>query len=149
MKRGTISPKRKAALQKKLERLGMRFARMQGVIPPRRRQKESVVDVILADGREMDRIKKKSGLADGKKHPYGTDVLSFPEPSGFPHPDHKGIFLGDIYLNEEIFMGDPERGLALFIHGFLHLLGYDHIKKRDTIVMEGLEKRLLRKLKSF
>ena len=31
----------------------------------------------------------------------------------------------------------------VWIHGLLHLLGYDHIKNRDYFKMNNIEKRLL------
>lgn len=34
----------------------------------------------------------------------------------------------------------------LVIHGILHLLGYDHIKKQDAVIMEKLEVQILAKL---
>ena len=112
-----------------------------------------VVDIFLVSPQEMREIKQEFLIAKqgGKRISRSKiiDVLAFPEPSGFPHPDREGIFLGYIYLNEEIFMDDPDRGIVLFIHGFLHLLGYDHTRKRDTIRMERLEDKLLRELKSF
>jgi ssRNA-specific RNase YbeY (16S rRNA maturation enzyme) len=35
----------------------------------------------------------------------------------------------------------------LLLHGALHLLGYDHIKKADVVEMQVLEARLLKKIK--
>lgn len=149
MKREILSLKRKEILQKRLERLGMRFARIQGIVPLRRRQKEPIVEVILTGGRELDRMKRMSGLAEkNSSASYGTDVLAFPEPKNFPHPDRGGIFLGEVYVNQEIFEEDPERGASLFIHGFLHLLGYDHRCKCDRIVMKKLEDLLFKSFNS-
>ena len=70
------------------------------------------------------------------------NVLSFPHPPGVPRPDHAGQFLGEIYLNPLYIrkQGDDVRVMA--IHGLLHLLGYDHVRKRDIMEMERIEKRL-------
>jgi probable rRNA maturation factor len=35
----------------------------------------------------------------------------------------------------------------LLVHGFLHLLGYDHQKEKEAIKMERLEKRILKSLR--
>jgi probable rRNA maturation factor len=82
-----------------------------------------------------------------------TNVLSFPafplEPGGRP-----GSMLGDIILAEETLqrealdLGKPfEDHLShLLVHGFLHLLGYDHMTDEEATVMEGLEIRILAEL---
>lgn len=99
-----------------------------------------------------------------------TNVLSFKEPNNFPHPEferrtmrtkrgqtQKLTPLGEIYLNAELYGRDAERRgkfqrksalsprlSALLVHGLLHLLGYNHKKKRDRIKMEKMEQRLLK-----
>jgi len=79
----------------------------------------------------------------GKDRP--TDVLSFPGPGG-----EQG--LGDILISVETAERNARRaghGLAreldvLALHGFLHVLGYDH--ETDDGAMERLERRLRRRL---
>ncbi len=79
-----------------------------------------------------------------------TNVLSFPAPpSGGERP-----FLGDIALAFETIAAEARaegkpfaHHLAhLCVHGFLHLLGYDHIRKQDAHVMEAAEREILRRL---
>ena len=78
-----------------------------------------------------------------------TDVLSFP--SRGPEIPGQPRLLGDIALGYETALRDAEimsRPFEahvghLLIHGFLHLLGYDHIEPKDASVMEPLETRLL------
>ena len=44
----------------------------------------------------------------------------------------------------EIFLNAQERDLPhLFVHGCLHLLGYDHKNDKDATYMERLERKLL------
>lgn len=76
------------------------------------------------------------------------NVLSFPAPKGFPRPDVKkgSKALGEIYLNPEYIEKNGENLVFMLIHGFLHLLGYDHKRKNDRIIMEKKEQQLLKKL---
>jgi probable rRNA maturation factor len=83
----------------------------------------------------------------GKDKP--TNVLSFPAPavSGLPGPRP----LGDIVLaRETVAMEAAADGKPLdhhirhlVVHGFLHLLGYDHETDADADRMEGLETEVL------
>lgn len=105
------------------------------------------IDVLFTDDAEMQALNKQWRGFDKP-----TDVLSFPaegpgEP-GQPPP------LGDIALGFETTMKDAdamgrpaEAHVAhLLIHGFLHLLGYDHIEPADAAVMEKLEAEILAEL---
>lgn len=79
-----------------------------------------------------------------------TNVLSFP--SG--NPGGHGPFIGDIVLAQQTIAREANaehkpfaHHLAhLAVHGFLHLLGYDHENLKDAAVMERLERRILRRL---
>jgi probable rRNA maturation factor len=77
-----------------------------------------------------------------KKDKNGAFVFEFTS-DHFPHPETKKIQLGEIYLNSDILNKSPERVAPLLLHGILHLLGYDHIKKSDAPEMEALEKKIL------
>jgi probable rRNA maturation factor len=103
--------------------------------------KGSSFDIFLLDNRSMTRLKAR--FIKKKTEP---NVLSFPEPAYFPHPETKKRYLGEIYLNNDILTSSPERAKVLLLHGILHLLGYDHVKKADIAKMESLEKSLLAKL---
>lgn len=71
-----------------------------------------------------------------------VDVLAFPA-KDFPSPEHPTKYLGEVYINAALARRDFPRARFLLIHGILHLLGYRHERKRDTIVMERLEQELL------
>lgn len=76
----------------------------------------------------------------GKDTP--TNVLSFPMEGPINVP-----MLGDIVLSRETIVGEARRQgkktthhlTHLIIHGFLHLLGYDHIDDKNAAKMEALE----------
>jgi probable rRNA maturation factor len=84
----------------------------------------------------------------GKDKP--TNVLSFPAAEIVRN---KG-FLGDIIMSFETLQreaqdqGKPlaQHALHLFVHGLLHLLGFDHETEADAQVMESLEKKILLEL---
>ena len=76
-----------------------------------------------------------------------TDVLSFAA-------DDDKEELGDMVIciprakkqaREKHYPFEKELAMLL-VHGFLHLLGYDHEKKKEAEVMEGLEGKILNKL---
>lgn len=53
---------------------------------------------------------------------------------------------GEIFLNAGLPTQAGENDLRyLFVHGSLHLLGYDHKKNKDAEKMENLEKKILNK----
>lgn len=79
-----------------------------------------------------------------------TNVLSFPVMPLRPR-DMPGPMLGDIIFALETISGEAvsldipfdDHLTHLLVHGFLHLLGYDHQDERDAETMEGLETRIL------
>jgi rRNA maturation RNase YbeY len=77
------------------------------------------------------------------------NVLAYPALLDFPRPDLTAPPLGEIYLNPEYITEHGEDFEYMLIHGFLHLLGYDHITKSDRMKMEKQERTLLRKLRSI
>jgi rRNA maturation RNase YbeY len=89
-----------------------------------------------------DAVKALNAQWRGKDKP--TNVLSFPA------PETAGT-LGDIALAYETCAREAdEQGKSLkdhathlLVHGFLHLLGYDHEADDDAAEMEGLEKEIL------
>lgn len=81
----------------------------------------------------------------GRKKEF--NVLSYPTAKSFPHPDLIKVRpLGEIYLNPEYIFRQQEDLTQMVIHGLLHLLGYDHLKKSDRIEMEKKEEKLYEQL---
>lgn len=73
------------------------------------------------------------------------NVLAYEAPRYFPRPDIAGKPLGEIYLNPQYIVEHGEDFDLMLVHGFLHLLGYDHKARRDRIKMEERENALLKK----
>ena len=86
--------------------------------------------LLLSNNKNIKKLNKK--FRDKNKP---TDILSFP----LSHKTSikKDTYLGDIIISFNYMNKDKEKRLfkttviKTFIHGFLHLLGFDHIKDRD------------------
>ncbi len=82
-----------------------------------------------------------------------TNVISFP----FMEYAGKEFILGDIIIcplvakKQATKEGNDFRQYIAFliIHGFLHLLGFDHIKEEDRIIMEKKEEEIFKKINNF
>ena len=81
-----------------------------------------------------------------------TDVLSFPNLSSvdLKKKTNTEIYLGDIALNYEVInrrSKDSNFNLEfdkMWIHGYLHLLGYNHKKFKDYKIMKKTEDKILK-----
>jgi len=79
-----------------------------------------------------------------------TNVLSFPTKQTTDEPPH----LGDVVLAYETIAREASAACRPFahhvahlaVHGFLHLLGYDHERDVAAEAMERLERKILRRL---
>ena len=102
--------------------------------------------ILLTGNKEIKFLNKKF-----RKKNKATDVLSFPyykktELQNFKKTEE--IYLGDIILNLQMiqkknFIKNFDR---LWIHGFLHLLGYKHYFNKDFNKMNTLEKKIFNKI---
>ena len=84
-----------------------------------------------------------------------TNVLSFPEPDDVPvnreAVDEGPEFVGEIAIafetteREAKELGIPflDHLTHLFVHGVMHLLGYDHETESDAVEMEAMESAIL------
>jgi probable rRNA maturation factor len=101
------------------------------------------LSVLLSDNKNIKKLNKK--FRNKNKH---TDILSFP--FGSKPFKKKEIYLGDIIISYE-YMNKPrtqtifqfkKKILKIFIHGFLHLLNYDHVKLKDFKKMDKEENKI-------
>lgn len=109
------------------------------------------VSILWTDDAEMAQLNSQFRQKDG-----ATNILSFPafdnlRDSG-PDTQHKPpLFLGDMALGFETLSREAtenqrpiEHHLAhLFLHGLLHLAGFDHQEQAEAEKMEALEIQLL------
>lgn len=85
-----------------------------------------------------------------------TDVISF---ANIDSDDYdylcEDVNLGDIFINVDRVKSQAKKYghsikrefVFLFIHGFLHLLGYDHMEKEDEEIMFALQDKIIGELK--
>ena len=100
--------------------------------------------VFLTNNKTMKELNKKFR---NKNKP--TDVLSFPFNNKIKHK--KNIYLGDIAISYEIVNKRSKNSNfflefdKMWVHGYLHLLGHDHKKKKDSKKMKKIENLILNK----
>lgn len=107
--------------------------------------KSGSVSLLLGDDASVADLNRQFRGKDGP-----TNVLSFPATPGMSEPG----FLGDIALAAETIVEQAQfqgkkfehHAAHLVVHGFLHLIGYDHEKPADADVMEARERAILTSL---
>ena len=107
-------------------------------------------NVIIVDNPKIHEINKEYRGIDRE-----TDVISFAleDDKSFNRTDFR--ILGDIYISlDRVISQSIEYGHSfkrelffLALHGLLHLLGYDHMKKEDEVVMFGKQDEILNRYK--
>ena len=133
------------AWSKRLRNKNLFFQKICNAFPEKYRfsNKEISFTLLLSNNKN---IKKLNKIFKNKNK--STDVLSFPFYKKIKIS--KKTYLGDIIISYN-FMNKPksqnlklfkEKVVKTFIHGFLHLLGFDHIKNKDYIKMLKEEERI-------
>ena len=116
-----------------------------------------IMTITFTTPEEIRKINKKYRKID-----KATDVLSFPmfekdeldekiKNGDFPYED----VLGDVIISiekvreqAEEYGHSFERELSyMLVHGFYHLMGYDHIEEEDKKIMRPKEEKILNELK--
>ncbi len=101
--------------------------------------KDSRFSIIFINDKEMSELNYKYY----KKVYTTTDVLSFP--SSIENE------LGDIFISVEQAKKQAREGSLvefsfLFIHGFLHLLGYNHEEKNEKEIMFTIQNNVMNEI---
>ena len=115
--------------------------------------KNLYINVVLTNPVNIRKMNKEYRNIDKE-----TDVLSFPMFEKGELEKRKDLnqdILGDIVISidrvkeqSEEYGHSFERELAyMAVHGFYHLMGYDHIEENDKNIMRQKEENILEKLK--
>ena len=120
----------------------------------------ATVDTDVADAELAVMLTDDSGIRTLHSNWRGidkpTNVLSFPalQPTAPPGDDDPPRMLGDIAIAYETLRREADEEAKPFdhhlshlvVHGFLHLIGYDHETDEEAEVMEALEREILAQL---
>lgn len=107
--------------------------------------KDSIMSIIIVDNKTIHEINKQYRNIDRE-----TDVISFALEEGETIEEPVKT-LGDIYISiDKVYEQAKEYNHSvkrelffLVTHGFLHLLGYDHMNKEDEEKMFSLQEKIL------
>ena len=135
---------------KKIKKTDVFFNSLVRVFPKKYRfiKKKVALTILLSNNKNIKKLNKKF-----RNKNKSTDVLSFPSEQKLNIK--KSPYIGDIVVSYE-FMNKPKvlntiefksKVAKIFIHGFLHLLGYDHIKLKDFKVMLIEEEKIYQTIK--
>ncbi len=106
-----------------------------------RRLQGKEIDIYFVDDEEMRKLNKRYLGRDS-----ATDILTFP--NSFSEAPGLGELVIDLETIKKKGLKEEQLELTkLFIHGLLHLLGYDHINTKERKKMTTQEKELLAKVK--
>ena len=110
------------------------------------KNKNITFTILLTNSLKIKKLNKKF-----RKKNKPTDVLSFPyfSSKNFKSVKEKKIYIGDIAVSYEVIYSRSNKNNFIlefdkvWIHGLLHLVGYNHIKNKDYFKMNKFEKRIL------
>tara|TARA_B110000238_G_scaffold121109_1_gene131148 strand:+ start:32 stop:502 length:471 start_codon:yes stop_codon:yes gene_type:complete len=119
---------------KKIKKPNIFFNSLMQVFPKKYRfiKKKVSLTILLSNNKNIKKLNKKF-----RNKNKSTDILSFPSEEKLNIK--KSPYIGDIVVSYD-FMNKPKalstlefkrKVTKIFIHGYLHLLGYDHIKLKD------------------
>ena len=135
---------------KKIKKPHFFFNSLAKVFPRKYRfiKKKVSLTILLSNNKKIKKLNKKF-----RNKNKSTDILSFPSEKKINIK--KSTYIGDIIISYE-FMNKPKalsnlefknKITKIFIHGFLHLLGYDHIKLKNFKKMLIEEEKIYQTIK--
>jgi probable rRNA maturation factor len=109
------------------------------------KNKNLTFTILLTNSLKMRKLNKKF-----RKRNKSTDILSFPAFSKkkLKFIKEKTIYIGDLATSYEIINSRSKKNFLIefdkvWVHGLLHLIGYDHVKNKDYYKMNKIEKRIV------
>ena len=110
------------------------------------KDKNITFTILLTNSLNMKKLNNKF-----RNRNTSTDVLSFPflSSNNLKFLKQKKIYIGDIAVSYEIINSSSKKKNfflefdKVWVHGLLHLIGYNHIKNKDYFKMNRIEKRIL------
>ena len=138
------------AWSKKLKNKDLFFKKVCKAFPKKYKfsNKNVSFTLLLSNNKNIKKLNK-----DFRNKNKSTDVLSFPLEKKIKIS--KITYLGDIIISYD-YLDKPryqdlklfkEKVIKIFIHGFLHLLGFDHINNKDYFKMLKEENLLFESVK--
>ena len=108
--------------------------------------KKITFTILLTSSLNMKKLNKKF-----RNQNKSTDVLSFPflPSNNLKFTKRKKFYIGDVAISYETINSRSKKNNFLlefdkvWIHGLLHLIGYDHVKNKDYYKMNRIEKRII------
>jgi len=114
-------------------------------IVPLFKNKNIIFTILLTNTLRIKKLNKKFRNLN-----KSTDILSFPffSKKNLKSIKYKKIYIGDIAASYEIINKRNKNNFLLefdrvWIHGLLHLIGYDHKKNKDYSKMNKIEEKIL------
>ena len=110
------------------------------------KNKKITFTILLTNSINMKKLNNKF-----RKQNKSTDVLSFPffSLNNLKFMKEKKFYIGDIATSYEIINSRSKKNDFIsefdkvWVHGLMHLVGYDHIRNQDYYKMNKIEKRIL------
>jgi probable rRNA maturation factor len=135
--------------EKKLKKIELFFNKVLESFPKKYQfgRKKVVLTVLLSGNKKIKQLNKKF-----RKKNKPTDVLSFP----FKKKVSKNMtYLGDIIISYDYMNKTKSSNIyefkdkvaKIFIHGFLHLVGFDHVKMKEFKKMNKEESKIYKLVK--
>jgi probable rRNA maturation factor len=133
------------AWSKKLKKKDIFFNKICKSFPKKYRfvNKKVRLTLLLSNNRNIKKLNKNF-----RNKNKSTDILSFPFEKKFKITNNN--YIGDIIISYN-FLNKPksqdlklfkEKLIKIFIHGFLHLLGFDHTSNKEYKEMIKVENRI-------